>query len=715
MNIQRTHWRAAILVLLLLTFSIRIHALDAVPPGLTHDEASNGHDGAAILDGVHRIYFPVGYGHEPLYNYSVAVATFFLGQSIFTLRITTVLWSLLTWLCTVALARRWWGRGAGLFTSAALAAGFWPLMMARVGLRAPALPALLAASALAYDHAITTKSQAAKTSSRAWAGYALAGLFLGASLYTYMASRGMPLLFLTFLIGLALTDRTLLRKSWRGTLAALIIAGLVSYPLFRYLALHPELEQRITQLGGAITALRAGDPRPLWASVTGSLPMLFWKADPLWLYNVAGRPALEPVLALAFFAGTGRALARLRDRRSIFVLIWLGGGLAPAFLTSVEHNSFRAIAALPAIFLLTGLGFDTVLRFARRVTSSKLRGKSEELRMASSASRFTFHISRFITQPLRFTFYVLLLLLASTLLEASRAYFITWGQNRDVRVLYHHHVVETGRHLDASDDATPVIVTSIYPGEFHDPYTMEVTLRRDDLDLRWSDGRGALFFPRANAHGVARLYTESQSSPSSTLNAIIEPYLTPETTLTFRPDDLPDTVRGYVWDADASWNMLIADLESSVLVAPGDPPPSAAHRPTPLPITYGGSVSLIGYRATPDAPQPGSIIELLTAWEVQAAHLPDTSLHELVLFTHLIDDTGAPITQVDRLDAPSWQWQPGDRFAHVHTLILPAEIPPGHYHLAVGLYTRTDVIRLTVNVNPGPVTRVLIPLEVQAP
>ena len=58
-----------------------------------------------------------------------------------------------------------------------------------------------------------------------------------------------------------------------------------------------------------------------------------------------------------------------------------------------------------------------------------------------------------------------------------------------------------------------MIITSIYPGEFHDPYTLEVALRRKDVDIRWANGQSALFFPQ----GPGRLYTETLSvlSPRS--------------------------------------------------------------------------------------------------------------------------------------------------------------------------------------------------------
>ncbi len=551
-------WWSILVALLLVTFALRVWNLESVPPGLTHDEAANGHDSAAILRGVHRIYFPVGYGREPFYNYATAAVTFFLGQGIFTLRITSVFWSLFMWITTVALARRWWGWRAALWAGAALTCGFWPLMMARVGLRATTLPALFAASALAYENALT-----AKTARRAWGGYALAGIFLGASLYTYMASRGMPFLYLAFLVALALFDRHTLRRSWRGTLVVVIIAGLLSFPLFYYLHIHPELEQRIAQLGGAITALKTGEWRPLWKNITDSLPMLFWKADPYWLYNIAGRAALEPLLSAMFVIGALRAVTHVRDRRSLFVLLWLAGGLAPAFLTTMDYNTLHAIAALPAVFLLVAFGMDTTWDY-----------------ITSRASRITLYV-------LRFTLFLALLF---TGVEAVHAYFVTWGQNRDVRVLYHHHVVALGRYLENNPDHTPVAVTSLYPGEFHDPYTMEVTLRREDVDIRWSDGRSALFFP----HGETRLYTETQAAPALRLHPFVDGYISPETTLTFRSDDIPTAVYGYRWNADAAWNALTAKLSTIVYTAPGDPPPGTKHNATPCPIVYGGTVALAG-------------------------------------------------------------------------------------------------------------------------
>jgi len=785
-------WWAAIVVLLILAFGTRVWNLSSAPPGLTHDEASNGHDSAAILDGEHRIYFPVGYGHEPLYNYSVALTTLALGQSIFSLRITTVAWALAQCLVTTALARRWWGRQAATIVLAAYCASFWALMLSRVGLRAPTLPALLAGSVLAYDHAIRPRSG---QKNRPW--YALSGLLLGASLYTYMAGRGMPLLYVIFLITLAITDRAALRRVWAGTLALLVIALLISAPLLLYLRANPELEQRIGQLGAAITALGQGQWRPIWTNISDSLPMLFTSADPQWLYNVAGRPGLEPLLAILFLVGLGRSLSdlgkgspfahhtnmktgvraeglkawlralgpspkrnssvasgvsssapqpkeghpqsrshalshttqtrkqnakkalrprpstlgtkalgpraasveghsltrplvsRTAHQRSLLLLTWLAGGLAPALLTQVDYNLLHAIAAMPAVMLTVATGATGI--------SSWLAARLD-------------HHHRWLRTVVAV---VGIVAFAATVAETTHAYFVTWTENRNVHVAYHQHVVALGRYLDAQSDRRPVVVTSLYPGEVHDPYAMEVTLRRQDLSLRWADGRYALFVPS----GDARLVVEEQTQPPAELWTWLSPDLTPLVALRFREDDIPAVVQGYSWDAPASWERLTDSLSQDVSLQAGDPPPAVAHVPAEAPVGFAGTVTLTGYQweaatGVPGAPAPASsTLNLLTAWEVNAS----TDL-DLVIFAHLLAEDGSLVTQDDRMAAPSWQWQPGDRFVHVHRLALPADLAPDSYVIALGLYDRGTLARLPIHTQPCcidlPATRLLLPLEV---
>ncbi len=693
------------MLILLLAFGARVWDLTIVPPGLTHDEASNGHDSAAILEGVHRIYFPVGYGHEPLYNYSAAVTTALLGQSIFSLRITTVFWGLAQAVLTAALARRWWGRSASTVTLAVYATSFWALMLSRVGLRAPTLPTLLVASVLAYDHALPGRPCRLRPFGRGqqWQWYVLSGLFLGLSFYTYMASRGMPLMYVGSLVASGLTDRRRFRLAWRGTLLLLVVAALVGTPLFVYLRANPGLEQRIGQLGHAITALLQGNPEPLITNITDSLPMLLWRGDPHWLYNVAERPGLEPVLALAFVIGLGASLSRLRDPRHVLLLFWLGGGTAPALLAPVAYNLLHAVAAMPSVFLLASRG---LLAGAKPSTHR------------SAAAKFSGAM-------------VLVIALVATGAESMHAYFETWATHPDVSVAYHRHVVALGHYLDRSPGTEPAVITTLYPGEYHDPYTIEVTLRRNDLVLRWVDGREALFFP----HQTARLFVEDQTPLPPVLWQTVEPHAEQMLTLTFGEDAIPSETRGYRWDPSASWDRISSSANTVFLAAYGDLPDMTAHRHITAPVAFGDAVQLTGYYMEVERTRtPGPSLRLLTLWEVLAPTDGD-----LAVFAHLLDSDGVLVNQDDRLGAPSWQWEAGDRFAQVQWLDLSVGIVLHDHKIALGVYNRDTLGRLQVSPggsesggsesggsesgasqttapdNGATMTRVLLPIEEQIP
>ena len=664
-------WWISVITLLLLIVGLRTHGLLHVPPGLTHDEASNGHDSAAILSGVHHLYFPVGYGHEPLYNYSVAAMTLLLGRGIYTLRITTVLWSLAQVILTTALARRWWGHRAALGVLAAYAVSFWALMMSRVGLRAPTLPPLITASVLIYDRALT------RTKRHDHAPL-LAGVLLGLGFYTYMASRGIPLLYLGYLVALLILNKPALRRAWKPTLIVLTTAALVGLPLFLLLRANPELESRIEQLGGALQALSQGNLGPLIENIQSNAPMLFWRADPRWLYNIAGRPLLEPLLAGLFLVGSVRAFASLRRRRSLLTLLWLAVGLAPALVVTAEYNTLHAIAAMPAIFLLVGLGIHTVTGVGRLPA---------QIAIAT----------------------ILSLGLGITAVRTAKAYFSTWAFHRDVRVAYHHHVVTLGRHLDLQEVQSPIVVSTLYPGEFHDPYTMEVTRQRQDLSMRWCDARYALIVPQT----TSRLYIGSQTAPREAFAPLLDSKAQRIETLKFEGNAIPAQIQGYQWYANQAWTSMQLGLAKDTYAQNGDPSPDHPHRLFKTPINFDGVVTLTGYTIRVTDGEPSSY-ELLTAWQVTRA-----SNRRLLIFSHLLSSTGKLMDQVDRLDAPSWQWQPGDRFVQWLQLDAPEGTSDSACSIALGVYAPANLNRLPLKISERsgaaaegkapPPTRVLIP------
>ena len=54
----------ALVTILAVAAFLRFAQLDAIPPGMTHDEAAFGAEAEIVLAGEYPIYFAIGYGHE---------------------------------------------------------------------------------------------------------------------------------------------------------------------------------------------------------------------------------------------------------------------------------------------------------------------------------------------------------------------------------------------------------------------------------------------------------------------------------------------------------------------------------------------------------------------------------------------------------------------------------------------------------------------------
>ena len=119
---------------------MRAYRLTEIPPGLTHDEANHGREAIEILDGKLRYYFPLNYGSEPLYSYSVAGVMALIGEHIFALRLVNVIFGLATIATTYIWARWAFDTTTALLTALLIAVSFWPLASSREALRAGMLP-----------------------------------------------------------------------------------------------------------------------------------------------------------------------------------------------------------------------------------------------------------------------------------------------------------------------------------------------------------------------------------------------------------------------------------------------------------------------------------------------------------------------------------------------------------------------------------------------
>ncbi|MFN2162593.1 MAG: ArnT family glycosyltransferase [Candidatus Promineifilaceae bacterium] len=652
-------------LILLAGLALRLFRLGEIPPGLTHDEANHGREAIEILDGVLRYYFPLNYGSEPLYSYTVAGAMALLGENIFALRLVNVIFGLAAIVATAVWARRAFDRATALVAAGLLAVSFWPIASSREALRAGMLPFFMVLAVWFFWQIVCTpcgdgSSAANEHRGRPWhiATGRTAGLVLGfalsivATFHIYLAARVAWFLFPLFLLYLALFHKSDFRRTWRPALAGLLLAGLLLLPMFIYLAKNPYAQTRLSMLSGTLQLVASGKILPIMGNAAEALLAFFWPGfgDHFLAYNIPGRPVFDTITALFFLIGLVVSLRRWRQPAYAFLLLWFATGIIPSLVTGSTANTTRNLAALPAVYLLPAVGFVFVADIA-----AKRLNLSQRAVLTSGAVLWFLFVA----------------------LVSARDYFVRWGESADVRGAYQHTLVEELAYLDGRGIAEePVVLSTVYPGPAHDASVALVVAGENSAGYRWIDARSALLLP-----GGDETYAVI---PSSTpLHEAFSGYLEQLDTVTLRPDDLDPRFSLYALSEGQ-------DLTGK----------------TPL-GDFGSAVQLIDAAWLTPRAKPGESVELLTTWRVTdpdkigpdhpPAFQPDT-----VFFTHLLDDAGNIVSQRDALDAPSWSWQPGDTILQVHRLQLPAGLQGGAYHPSIGIYDGQTGERVPLYDGSGP-------------
>ena len=671
-RLTRWEWIALVVILLIAAF-LRLYRLDAVPPGMTHDEAGHVHDAVAIVNGARPIYQTVGYGREPLYDYLAAGLIALGSPSVTALRLLSVTSGLITLVTTFFWVRQAFDGPTALLATALQAGSFWSLAVSRQALRSGLLPVLFTAALYLFWRATYDQGK----TRRGWR-LALFAVLLGTTLYTYIPARVVWLLFPAFLIYIALFHRTVFRQIAVPALVAIGVGLLLSAPLFLYLHAHPGLEQRLEMLDEPLRALASGDVSVVLERAISCLAAFVvpGQGDDFLAYNTPGRPFLDPFTGALFGAGIVICLLRMHRPGYAMALLWFAVGISPSLVTGAAASTTRSITALPVTFLFPAIAAITGVRWI--------------------AARWGYQARR-IAGGLLIAFVI-----ASGAL--SMRDYSAWGRRPDVRAAYLHTVVQTAEYLDATPESGLVALSTALPLAPHDPYVFDASLRRSDLSTRWFNGQRALIVPNTP---TARLIAPAVAS--------LDPYFADLPGLAFhervfmQPDDLNPFFDVYHWAPPVTREALLDRAQGTLL-------------DLELPVDLDGTLLLLGYDLRTPTVAPGGMIELATLWEVtDPTHVRPQDLsnaeQDLVFFTHALDIAGTILAQDDRLDGPAWSWQTGDLVAQIHRFVLPESTTPGTLELVVGVYKRVDMTRLPVRVDGATVGDAiwLAALEVRAP
>jgi 4-amino-4-deoxy-L-arabinose transferase-like glycosyltransferase len=640
-----------VVALLILAAGLRVWQIDQVPPGLHHDEVINGEiiEGE-IFTGHPSIFYSTD-GREGLFHLTLAATLRFIGYNPLGWRLAGFAWGLIGLAAIYALARRLLDRRVAFITLAFAAVSLWSIYEGRAATRSVSLIAISALAALAFFRAW---QQPDRFSLRRWL---IAGALTGLMLYTYIAARVMPLAFVVLLIYLAVTQWPTWRRMRRGIALYAVTAILVAAPIIIYLALHPVVDTRFQALTDTIEAARQGDLMPVITTTLQTLGMFVWQGDPEWHYNVAHTPVFDPFTAMLFVAGFFIAIWRWRRVPYAFYLIWLLVSLIPGMLSAPAPHFMRTAAAQVAAYTFVAIGASVAIGWGAK------RNRVWE----------------------RLVQMIVMAIWIVAALVNYHNFFVLWPANDEVRFYHQANVNEMARVIAASPDAAPAVGCSPFLNEterwIRSPRQTIHFMLSSDRSVRWHDCRDSLVFPSGGQWREFILYL---MPVEQNLPPAITDWFSGTTPTQFNAFD---DSRLYVLDQRERLAQVLAEARSAEVSFA----PEAGGGAAQLPIDFGHAVELLGYQVESAPIKAGQPLILKTYWKATGP-LPQF----LTMFVHLLDENGQIVAQHDRQSVLADTLQPGDVFMQLHSIDLPADLPPGRYRLSAGLYASDTGQRLAV-------------------
>lgn len=467
--------------ILLIAAALRLFRLADM--GLAHDEVANWLIDTTIQAGHHHIYFTDAYGHEAGFHYLQTLFITLIGDHTVALRLPAALLGIILVAVTYRLINTLYNNQIAIVTSLLIAITFFPIFYSRLALRAIMLPVISGSSAYFFWQAWHHKSLPHRH-------MIYAGCLAGLSLYSYMASRVVPIFYIIYGGLYLLVQWKEARSRIYDYFLFILPLFLLSAPLVWYLLSHPNAEIRTTEIDAPLQLMLAGDFTYVWQNLITIVGVFGWSGDPLWRQNVAFSPIFNPFTALLFYSGILIALWR-HNKADMFALLWLATAVIPSILTVDAPSTIRMINMLPFLTLFPALTIEQLTKRWRTIT----------------------HI----------------IIAVCMLWGIGRTFIYThyiWPNGGDVPFVWQTSLTDIARHLDRAADPLPTTIVGWTPDTMDVP-TIELALKNDDLDRRFS-GTDTLVLPISD--GMIQLVRPT--TPDLPFAPAITQWLAQHTTIT---------------------------------------------------------------------------------------------------------------------------------------------------------------------------------------
>lgn len=379
-----------LLLILILAFLLRFYKIAEIPPSLNWDEVSHGYNAYSILKtgldewGQLPIANFRAYGDYPttLYMYLTIPWVALFGLSELTVRLTSVIFGTLMVLVTYYLTKQFIKRDSLVLLAAFLVAiSPWTLLTSRQTLQATPAIFFLSLGVLLFLKGIVGSRL-----------LTLWGTFcMGVSAYAYHNTRILAPLILIILASLYLSEFVKEKKIF---FLNLILGSIFFIPLIYFIFLGGGAARSVW-VGildqGAISRINEQRAK---ADLPDPLPRIFYNKatyfiitsisnyigyfSPQFLvvgggthyqFSTPGFGVIYWAQLLLFYEGLIFLCLRFKflstDKK--FLLLWLLAAPLPAAITRDSFQVVRALTMIPAIFIISVLGLEHILKVARKL------------------------------------------------------------------------------------------------------------------------------------------------------------------------------------------------------------------------------------------------------------------------------------------------------------------------------------------------------------
>jgi len=372
---MKNKWVFLILIFLLAIF-FRFWKLNEIPPGLYPDSAIYANEAwFSLKNKDFKVFYPENNGREGLFMWLLALSFYLFGVSIFSLRLVSAIFGILTVFGLYLLSKELFeDEKIALLSSFFLSVSFWHTNFSRIGFRVILLPFVITFSFYFLLKAFKNKSIFFSI---------LAGIFFGLGFYTYTSFR-MAVLILPFLFGFWFFVAK--KENWQKkflflTFLFFAFVFFTALPIGIYFLKNP---QDFISRATPISIFEAENPaKEFFKSLILHLLMFNFYGDPNWRHNFAGKPMLFfPVgilFLIGFFLSTKKLIKFLRDKNLsplvasyLFLVVSFFVMLLPGILTreGIPH-SLRVSGVIPFVFIFAGLGGNLVYQKLKEIIKNK--------------------------------------------------------------------------------------------------------------------------------------------------------------------------------------------------------------------------------------------------------------------------------------------------------------------------------------------------------